>query len=452
MNTKILRIFVAMPGSTMGENADWNIPDRIKANFYEEIGKAVGNRLSRKVELIIEKDKVRPGPIHASRFDKALEADVYIADLSGNNANVYLELGVRWALTDGVTILVSQNVNEVLFNASSSRTPYGKAPDLLKESIKEAVEAIIEGLEQLDNNPNYCDSPVRKNTDLSTFSRSDIEKLKDEVNTLKTQRGDDLLSAAKETSNSTERLKLLNDVVSINPNREDAFFELGVELQKKSNYPDSINALKKAIALNRDHSEAYRELDVSYGKDKQDELSVKVLKESIRIKPDAAEALRNYGGALRRWAFRDYPKGLDWNSLQEAQNAYEESGKIERYSTYAKMNVAKLELLLSKQSPSRTVIAEKYFRDLVPLCEYEVIQNPTDYWSSFDFSDALLFSGRYQDALNQYKSSIELIEDEHKNSVIKSVISTLLEIQELDVLQAAAGRNALEDVLNLLKA
>ncbi len=183
----------------------------------------------------------------------------------------------------------------------------------------------------------------------------------------------------------------------------------------------------------------------------KNELSVEALKESIRIKPDDAEVLRNYGGALRRWAFRGYPKDLDWNSLQDAQNAYKESGKIERYNTYAKMNVAKLELLLSKQTASRTAIAEKYFRNLVPLCEYEVIQNPTDYWGSFDLSDALLFSGRYQDALNQYVSSIKLIEDEHKNSVITSVISPLLEIQELDVLQAA-GKNALDDVLNLLKA
>ncbi len=259
-----------MPGSTMGENADWNVPDRIKANFYEKIGKAVGSRLSRKIELVIEKDKVRAGPIHASMFNDALDADVYIADLSGNNANVYLELGVRWALTDGVTILVSQNVNEVLFNVSSSRTiPYGKDPDLLKESIKEAVEAIIEGLEQLEKSSNYCDSPVRKNTDLATFSRSDIEKLKDEINILKTQRGDDLLNAAKKTINSTERLKLFNDVVSINPNRADAFFELGVELRKQSKYSDSINALKKAIALDKVHNEAYRELGVSYGKDKK---------------------------------------------------------------------------------------------------------------------------------------------------------------------------------------
>jgi hypothetical protein len=34
-------------------------------------------------------------------FREAVDADVYIADLSGANANVYLEPGVRWALGAG---------------------------------------------------------------------------------------------------------------------------------------------------------------------------------------------------------------------------------------------------------------------------------------------------------------------------------------------------------------
>lgn len=50
-------------------------------------------------------DEYRPGNIHQSMFEEALRAPVYIADLTGLNANVYLELGVRWAVRDNVTVL-----------------------------------------------------------------------------------------------------------------------------------------------------------------------------------------------------------------------------------------------------------------------------------------------------------------------------------------------------------
>ena len=451
MKSNKLRIFVAMPGSSMGEHADWTAPDRIKANFYEAIGKKIARKLSYKVELIIEKDKVRAGPVHASMFKEALDSDVYIADLSGNNANVYLELGVRWALTDGVTILVSQNINEVLFNVSSSRTiPYGKDPDLLNKSIDEVVAAIIEGLDKINQNTNYCDSPVRENSDLVTYSQAKIDTIKKEIKELKLQRGDDLLNAAEKASTSAERLKLLQEVVLINPNRADAFFNLGVELRKQANYPSSIEALRKSIALDNNNHEVYRELGVSYGKNEDDVLSIDAFKESIRLNSDNAETLRNYGGALRRWAFRKFPSVVDWKSLQDAQSSYQDSVKLEKYNTYAKLNVAKIELQLSKHDPSRAVTAEKYFKELIPLCEFEVSQEPKNYWGIFDLSDAYLFFGNYKKAFEKYNEALLLIEKDHKESTISSVLSPLLQMQELDVMQDR-GKQALEDVVKLLK-
>lgn len=450
MKSKKLRIFVAMPGDSMGENADWDAPDRIKANFYEEIGKKAADKLSNEVEIIIEKDKVKAGPIHASMFKEALESDIYIADLSGNNANVYLELGVRWALTDGVTILVSQNVKDVLFNVSSSRTiPYGKDPDLLNESINEVVAAIIEGLKETSENSNYCDSPVREKSDLVTYSRSAIENIKQENKILKSQRGDDLLNAARKASTSIEKLNLLREVVSINPNRADAFYNLGVELRNQADYLESIDALKKSISLDNNNYDAYRELGISYGKNEYDELSIEAFKKSILLNHADAETLRNYGGALRRWAFRGFPAVVDWKTLQDAQNSYKDSVEIEKYNTYAKMNVAKIELQLSKHDSSRAVLAEKYFKEVISLCEFEVSQEPTNHWAVFDLSDAYLFSGRYKEALEKYDEGIKLIEKEHRKSTISSVLSPLVEMQELDVMQGS-GVRALSDVIDFL--
>jgi hypothetical protein len=114
-----LRVFVAMPGTTMGEKATWGNIGEIKESLLEPVAKLLEQRLNRKVTLVIEKEKTATGTIHRSMFAEAMDADIYIADLTGANPNVYLELGVRWALRDGVTIPVCQDLSEVKFNVSS---------------------------------------------------------------------------------------------------------------------------------------------------------------------------------------------------------------------------------------------------------------------------------------------------------------------------------------------
>src|SRR5579859_6998309 len=110
MGAQPLRMFVAMPGTSMGERASWdNIPE-IKRSLLTAVADRLEEKLDRPVTIVVEKDKLGSGQIHPSMFREAVDAEVYIADLSGANPNVYLELGVRWALSDGITILISQEV------------------------------------------------------------------------------------------------------------------------------------------------------------------------------------------------------------------------------------------------------------------------------------------------------------------------------------------------------
>ena len=87
-NKKPLRLFIAMPGTDMGPTAQWNNPEQIKRRFFHKIKEMLEEVLQRPVEIVIEKDKVSGGAIHPSMFREAWEADVYIADLTGNNPNV----------------------------------------------------------------------------------------------------------------------------------------------------------------------------------------------------------------------------------------------------------------------------------------------------------------------------------------------------------------------------
>src|SRR4051812_21175253 len=142
-----LRVFVAMPGSDMGPSALWQDPDQIKRRLYEKVKEALEEELRIPVELIIEKDKHRPGSIYSSMYSEAWTADVYLVDLTGANANVYLELGVRWAMSDGVTVLLAQDPSKLPFNVVAARAqPYSNDPDFLENSISRIVRSVVEGL------------------------------------------------------------------------------------------------------------------------------------------------------------------------------------------------------------------------------------------------------------------------------------------------------------------
>ena len=96
---KPLNIFVAMPGTTMGDRATYKNPEDVKANLLQLVVERLKSVVNCEVQLTIEKDKKTAGVIHESMFAEARDADVYIADLTGANPNVYLELGVRWGST-----------------------------------------------------------------------------------------------------------------------------------------------------------------------------------------------------------------------------------------------------------------------------------------------------------------------------------------------------------------
>ena len=159
-------------GQTLGPEAVWKSPASIKRNFLEPIRDMLKDRLQREVTLVVEKDGKQSGVIYKKMFEEALEADIYIADITGNNPNVYLELGVRWALRDKVTIVVRQEKDPPKFNVAANRSfQYSNDLDHLKEAIEDVVSAIKTGLDNqgvdspvalhVENLPRYSEKEVR---------------------------------------------------------------------------------------------------------------------------------------------------------------------------------------------------------------------------------------------------------------------------------------------------
>lgn len=437
-----VRIFVAMPGSTMGESAAWSSIPEIRRRLLEPVAERIGEHLGRRTALVIEKEKTATGAIHRSMFSEAFDADVYIADLSGANANVYLELGVRWALRDGVTIPICQNVGDVRFNASSSRViPYGPMPDELEESIRQITEAAVGGL----RSPSRVDSPVRDGAAFMLITRAEHDSLQEEIRSLREQQGEDLIGAALKSPSRARRIELLQQAVSRNPAGWRAHFELGVALRKEGRYEEAEAPLKVSAQLKEDFAPAWREIGLTLSKrGTSDEAAVEAFDRAVALDDQDSETWATLGGLHRRLARRGGTQGaFDTALLERSLSCYQKASRLSGNSTYPLMNVARIELLLAGLRRTDTAPALRRFGQLEHLALFAVQDTGSnDSWPLFDLADTLLLTGRGAEGLAALRKGVALVPQEERDAVLSSVIEPLQDVLSVDGLLAPEAADA----------
>ncbi len=429
MPERPLRIFVAMPGTEMGPNASYKDPGAVKANLLAPVVDKLQSALNRQVELVIEKDKLLSRVIHESMFAEARDSDVYIADLTGANPNVYLELGVRWALRDNVTVLISQSIEDLKFNvfANSAILYY---PDIIVKAAGDVVEAILAGLAS-----EKSDSPVRVNSPFLTISKSELNGLHARIEQLVQERGEELLRLARGTTNPTERIELLRAAVGVNPAFTEALIELGAALRGVADYPAAIEYLKDAVRYGSDNPEAHRELGVTYSKAGEPALAAAALRRALELDLGNAETWSNLGGALRRVGMARAAQGhYDTTALSESRDSYAEAHRLQPYDLYSALNVARLDILLSKWDPGLLARGQREFENEKFLCQHMVQQEPDDWWRRFDLGDALLFSGATAEARDVYEQAISLVPEHQRKDVLGSVLGPMTDLITAQVL------------------
>jgi len=92
-----------------------------------------------------EIDRNQPGSITATIVKSIVTADVVIVDITGRNPNVFLELGIRYALRSKVTVLLVQDGKNIPFDIRGYRfIEYNKyRPAIARKKI---TEFILQGL------------------------------------------------------------------------------------------------------------------------------------------------------------------------------------------------------------------------------------------------------------------------------------------------------------------
>ncbi len=439
-----VRIFVAMPGSSMGEEARWtNIPE-IRRRLLDPVATRVGRALGCETDLVIEKEKTFMGTIHRSMFREAMEADVYIADLSGANPNVYLELGVRWALRDAVTVLIAQDVREVRFNAAASRViGYGPMPEELEEAQRQIAEAVVGGVRRRE----HVDSPVREGSAYVTVPRAHYEGLATEIAGLRAQQGEDLIDAALALSrdDQSRSIELLHEAVARNPSSLRGHHELGVALRRENRHAEAEAMLRICVRLRPDHAPSWRELGTTRSKRGALQEAADAFARAVELDDSDGETWATLGGLHRRLARRDPPERFDADELERALGCYRRAVALSGNDTYPRLNEARVELLLHGVHGTDPSPVLDRFRRLEHLARFAAEDTAgADPWPVFDLADTLLLTGREEEGLIELRKAIGLVRPHETESVLSSVVAPLQDFLIYGQLLTAPARSAVD--------
>jgi tetratricopeptide (TPR) repeat protein len=429
-------IFVAMPGTIHGVNAQWTEVPEIKKYLYGQVARDVSRATGTEYRLRIEVDEDRTGNIHQSMFGAALRAPVYIADLTGLNANVYLELGVRWAVKDNVTIVTCQHLDDDLaFNVKPSKAVvYAKDPELLETACRRIVKMIVDGLQD----PGHVDSLVRQGADLITEPAEKWRRLNEENARLLHQRGEDLVVAARRASHD-RRVELLRQAVKLNPANLEARLELGETALASGDYGTAIDELTEATNLSPSSGRAWRGLGTAYSRDAQLDKAVFAVERAVVLDPQDVEALSVLGGAIRRQArwHRAATGQHDLAKLRQAREAYAKAGAIRDDDTYPLMNVVRLDLVLAGDSQPDVQAALANAKTLVGLADYKAkTKGDADPWKWFDLADARALTGDADGAFDAARHGLSLLETPYRSESGGKAAEPLHDILDRAVLPA----------------
>jgi len=439
-----LTVFVAMPYSDLGPRAKWKKPEDVES-LYAAVGQALERDLSRPVRLLIERNRPEPGLVQESILRSLWEADVLIADLTGSNANVFFELGIRYGVRKGLTILTSQE-DQTPFDLASMRVVrYAHRPE------QRFIEDIVQVVKTWVADRGRCDSPMLGLVPLEVIPRERWQRVAE-------QRVAALLGMARRAATGQERLQLTRQALEDDPCSENARVEHIWTLRSLQEYREALLAADEALTFfpnaARLHKERALVLD-RLSEDQDDRLTdaQAAIERALALDPSDADAHCCLGGVLRRRSIRQRVDGE--RDLRASLAAYQRALEIDRHSTYAGLNVLRSMVLLKPRDANVARDADLHLRRMYHLCEFEISETlrtatAESWWRFFDLGDTLVLSERPDDALRVYREALERIPESERREVVLSPLRTWRELIAADSLSASTRAPA-EALIRMLE-
>lgn len=195
---------------------------------------------------------------------------------------------------------------------------------------------------ELASKPNVTnDIPAELRTPLE-FETLDVDKASELLN-----RGTELLGQGK----ISEAIELYQTAIKLNPEDEDAHYNLAIALGRHGQHDAAIKEYQEALRIYPDYTEAHINLGNLLVARKQIPEAIQHFREALKIAPDSASAHNNLGNALGREG-----------NLDAAIDSFKEAVRLKPDYIEARFNLANS--YLAKLRPAE---AEAEFSEILRL-------------------------------------------------------------------------------------
>lgn len=349
-----------------------------------------------------------------------------LTDITGLNANVFFELGVRLRAQQSGTAVFRQVDAEIPFDIRQIKAfPYEYEPD---EKIAESRSLITQVLtESLKHH--RPDSPVRLALAQQQEQAADprIDKL--------------LLEAENAVRNDDKPVAIMKLRTAVRDGADNAYtrMKLGLLLKERGQWDRALEQFETAsargygdalreqgIAENKLYEAKWRPIDMPTGED--------ALRRAIRLEPDDYDAIASLGGILKRQRRYD-----------EALAAYRQATDVSCGHPYPLLNEFKIQGRVDGKVEI-TGQRRAWLRQAKAARQKQVRDDPPydAPWSFFDLSEMHLYDGEQDEALKVLREGIE-------HSGYGWMLATHLE--SLRLLQSGGVQLAgLDECISLLEA
>jgi tetratricopeptide (TPR) repeat protein len=215
-------------------------------------------------------------------------------------------------------------------------------------------------------------------------------------------------------------------------------------LRKAAEYPEAIAQLREAVRLKDDYADAWRELGVAHNKARQLTDAEAAFDRAMELNDQDAETWATVGGLKRSLAKPSAGSAFDWTRLRESRYAYHRANELRPNDSYALLNEARLDLLLSTEDPSTRPAILGRLSELEDLARYEA--RTGDPWKLFDLADTFLLTGRVREGLDTLRSAIKRIDLSQREFYLTSYLGPqhdFLAVAVLDEPAASGVRKAI---------
>jgi len=333
------------------------------------------------------------GDISQEMFEYLEYSRFALTDITGLNANVFYELGVRHRAQQSGTAIFRQVDANIPFDIASIKAfPYEYQPEeQATESRKQITRVLTESLQQ-----NRIDSPVRRALIVQQAlaqqqpDKSFVEAdLREAENAIRAQ-------------NKPAAITAYQHALTGDPNNNLLHQRLGLLLKDEGRFQEALKEFTKASELTPNYAEAYREKGIAenklYWKAKPEERAgmrdgIESLRKAIELNPQDYDAHASLGGALKRAG-----------KIEEALTEYQHATEVSNGHSYPLLNGLKLKAQLAGKleiDDDTQFMLERAERSLRAQVATDPPYDPP--WSLFDLAEIQLYNKNKDEFLSLAK-------------------------------------------------